>query len=75
MTEPLTLAEKVFTELTTAIVRGELRPGDRLSEQTLVERYGGSRAPMREAIQRLEARNLVKRGKQRISRISLGMIS
>ena len=61
MTEPLTLAEKVFTELTTAIVRGELRPGDRLSEQTLVERYGGSRAPMREAIQRLEARNLVKR--------------
>tara|TARA_Y100001001_G_scaffold161085_2_gene184868 strand:- start:219 stop:875 length:657 start_codon:yes stop_codon:yes gene_type:complete len=57
----MTLAEKVFTELTTAIVRGELRPGDRLSEQTLVERYGGSRAPMREAIQRLEARNLVKR--------------
>ena len=61
MSEPMTLAEKVFTELTTAIVRGELRPGDRLSEQTLVERYGGSRAPMREAIQRLEARNLVKR--------------
>jgi DNA-binding GntR family transcriptional regulator len=32
-----------------------------LSEQTLVERYGGSRAPMREAIQKLEARNLVVR--------------
>jgi|TARA_R110001583_G_scaffold175514_1_gene330085 DNA-binding GntR family transcriptional regulator len=57
----LTLAEKVFTELATAIVRGELRPGERLSEQNLVERYGGSRAPMREAIQKLEARNLVVR--------------
>jgi|TARA_R110001583_G_scaffold27732_1_gene98910 DNA-binding GntR family transcriptional regulator len=56
-----TLAEKVFTELATAIVRGELRPGERLSEQNLVERYGGSRAPMREAIQKLEARNLVVR--------------
>lgn len=61
MSEPQTLAEKVFSELTTAIVRGELRPGTKLSEQTLVERYGGSRAPMREAIQRLESRNLVVR--------------
>ncbi|QQD21476.1 FCD domain-containing protein [Venatoribacter cucullus] len=61
MSEPQTLADKVFSELTTAIVRGELRPGSKLSEQTLVERYGGSRAPMREAIQKLEARNLVVR--------------
>lgn len=61
MSEPQTLADKVFSELTTAIVRGELRPGTKLSEQTLVERYGGSRAPMREAIQKLEARNLVVR--------------
>lgn len=61
MSEPQTLADKVFSELTTAIVRGELRPGSKLSEQTLVERYGGSRAPMREVIQKLEARNLVVR--------------
>ncbi|WP_430462473.1 GntR family transcriptional regulator [Thalassolituus sp. LLYu03] len=61
MSEALTLADKVFSELTTAIVRGELRPGTKLSEQTLVERYGGSRAPMREAIQKLEARHLVVR--------------
>src|SRR5690606_6911966 len=61
MSEPQPLADKVFSELTTAIVRGELRPGSKLSEQTLVERYGGSRAPMREAIQKLEARNLVVR--------------
>lgn len=56
-----TLSNKVFQELTTAIVRGELKPGTKLSEQALVERYGGSRAPIREAIQKLEARNLVVR--------------
>ncbi|MCD8521466.1 MAG: GntR family transcriptional regulator [Saccharospirillaceae bacterium] len=61
MSDNQTLADKVFSELTTAIVRGELRPGSKLSEQTLVERYGGSRAPMREAIQKLEARHLVVR--------------
>lgn len=61
MSDNLTLADKVFSEVTTAIVRGELRPGTKLSEQTLVERYGGSRAPMREAIQKLEARHLVIR--------------
>ncbi|ASP39888.1 GntR family transcriptional regulator [Bacterioplanes sanyensis] len=61
MADSATLSEKVFAELTTAIVRGELKPGDRLSEQQLVERYGGSRAPMREAIQKLEARHLVVR--------------
>lgn len=61
MSEVLTLADKVFQELTTAIVRGEIKPGAKLSEQALVERYGGSRAPIREAIQKLEARSLVVR--------------
>ena len=61
MSEAQTLAEKVFSELATAIVRGELAPGEKLSEQALATRYGGSRAPIREAIQKLEARNLVVR--------------
>ncbi len=56
-----TLADKVCAELCMAIERGELRPGDKLNEQALVERYGGSRIPIREAIQKLEARHLVKR--------------
>lgn len=56
-----TLSEKVFSELATAIVRGEIAPGEKLSEQALVDRYGGSRAPIREAIHKLEARNLVIR--------------
>ncbi|WP_036534260.1 GntR family transcriptional regulator [Oceanobacter kriegii] len=61
MTETQTLAEKVFADVTTEIVRGERKPGERISEQMLVEKYGGSRAPMREAIQKLEARHLVVR--------------
>lgn len=61
MADHLTLADKVFSDITTAIVRGELKPGSKLSEQMLVERYGGSRAPMREAIQKLESRHLVVR--------------
>src|SRR5690554_4301020 len=61
MSEVQTLADKVFQEMTTAIVRGEIKPGTKLSEQALVERYGGSRAPIREAIQKSEARSLVVR--------------
>jgi DNA-binding GntR family transcriptional regulator len=61
MSDTQTLADKVFAEMTTAIVRGELKPGERISEQQLVEKFGGSRAPMREAIQKLEARHLVVR--------------
>ena len=61
MTDSQTLADKVFADMTTAIVRGEIKPGERISEQQLVERFGGSRAPMREAIQKLEARHLVVR--------------
>ena len=38
---------------------GELKPGERLSETTLAKRFGISRGPLREAIGRLEGRNLV----------------
>lgn len=61
MSDNQTLAEKIFNELTTAIVLGELKPDEKLSEQALVNRYGGSRAPIREAIQKLESKSLVVR--------------
>lgn len=61
MSQPLTQAEKIANELITDIVLGKLKPNERLSEQALVERFGASRAPIREAIQKLEAKSLVVR--------------
>lgn len=57
----MTQAGKICSELCVAIERGEIKPGEKLSEQALVERFGGSRVPVREAIQKLEARRLVRR--------------
>lgn len=42
------------------IVRGTLRPGDRLDEQSLAEHFGVSRTPIREAIQKLSSSGLVQ---------------
>jgi DNA-binding GntR family transcriptional regulator len=43
------------------ILRGVLRPGERLFQEHLSARYGVSRTPLREAIQRLEAQGLVQK--------------
>ncbi|NQW10961.1 MAG: GntR family transcriptional regulator [Alphaproteobacteria bacterium] len=55
------LASLAFHRLEQAIMRGELKPGERLSETTLARRFGISRGPLREAIGRLEGRKLVER--------------
>ena len=44
-----------------AIDRGIYRPGDRLVESELAERFGVSRTPIREALQRLETQRLLTR--------------
>lgn len=44
-----------------AIDRGVYRPGDRLVENELAERFGVSRTPIREALQRLETQSLLTR--------------
>ncbi len=44
-----------------AIDRGIYRPGSRLVETELAERFGVSRTPIREALQRLETQNLLTR--------------
>jgi len=56
-----TLSDGAFLRLQTAIVKGEIAPGTRISEQFLSNTYGISRGPLREAIRRLEGRRLVVR--------------
>lgn len=56
-----TLADRVFQQLTDAILGGELAPGAKISEPELARRFGVSRGPLREAIRRLQERRLVTR--------------
>lgn len=56
-----TLADRVFALMQEAIVRGDLAAGARISEAELAARYGVSRGPLREALRRLEGRQLITR--------------
>ncbi|MFP4273951.1 MAG: GntR family transcriptional regulator [Paracoccaceae bacterium] len=50
-----------YTLILEAIDMGTYRPGDRLVESELAERFGVSRTPIREALQRLETQSLLAR--------------
>ena len=55
----LPLREVVFNVLRKEILRGDLKPGERLMEIQLANRLGVSRTPVREAIRKLELEGLV----------------
>ena len=59
MNEYLPLRDVVFNTLRKAILKGELKPGERLMEIALAERLGVSRTPVREAMRKLELEGLV----------------
>ena len=59
MNEYLPLRDVVFNTLRQAILKGELKPGERLMEIALAERLGVSRTPIREAMRKLEQEGLV----------------
>ena len=59
MNEYLPLRDVVFQTLRQAILRGELKPGERLMEIYLAQKLGVSRTPVREAIRKLELEGLV----------------
>ena len=53
---------QISAEIETAIARGELVPGDRLpAERRLAAQYGVSRMTVRQALQTLESRGLLRR--------------
>ena len=58
MNEYLPLRDVVFKTLREAILRGDLKPGERLMELQLASKLGVSRTPIREAIRMLEQEGL-----------------
>ncbi len=59
--EAETLSDHVFRKIQSAIVKGDIAPGSKISEPELARTYGISRGPLREAIHRLEGQRLLVR--------------
>lgn len=55
------LSNHIAEHITQQIIKGELRPGEKLVEHIYAEEYGTSRAPVREAIYLLSIEGLVER--------------
>ncbi len=61
MTETKGQQKDAYALILEAIDTGIYRPGDRLVESELADRFGVSRTPIREALQRLETQSLLSR--------------
>lgn len=59
--QAITAADRVLVHIRTAIVEGEIPAGTKISEPELARRYDLSRAPLREALARLERCHLIER--------------
>ncbi|MCB1513118.1 MAG: GntR family transcriptional regulator, partial [Hyphomicrobiaceae bacterium] len=55
-----TLARDAYRAIKSAIRDGIYRPGDRLREEEVAERFGISRTPVREALARLQDKGLLE---------------
>jgi DNA-binding GntR family transcriptional regulator len=57
----ISLADQAFQKIVAAISRGDFSPGEFIKEARIAKQLGISRGPLREAMNRLEGRNLVER--------------
>lgn len=65
-----TLADVVYEQMQTAIVRGDFEEGAELNQVALAQQFGVSRVPVREALWRLEAEHLVFASPQQRFRVA-----
>lgn len=65
----VSLSDRIFEQLQTAIVKGEIPSGSKISEPELAKSYGISRGTLREALSRLEERFLVVRSPNHGARV------
>lgn len=61
-----TLSDEVYERLRDEIVKGFIRPNERLVEVDLAERLGVSRTPIRESLKRLSADGLIHGGRHHL---------
>lgn len=59
--QPVTSADRVLIAIQNAIVNGDIEPGSKISEAGLAQTFNVSRAPLREALARLERCHLIER--------------
>lgn len=58
---PVTSSDRLLLEIQRAIVEGDIAAGSKISEPELARRFSVSRAPLREALARLERCHLIER--------------
>ena len=68
--QPASLVRDIYESLLLEITLGAIRPGEYLSEMSLVERFGASRTPIREALVHLHKEGLLQRGPHRGYRVT-----
>ncbi len=71
-------SDRVFAALMDGILSNRMKPGDMLSEIALAERFGVSRTPVREALQRLKEAGMAERGPRRafmVRRLDIGTLN
>jgi DNA-binding GntR family transcriptional regulator len=67
---PSPVVTTVFEQLLGAVQRGELLPGQRISDAELAAQYGVSRTPVREALQRLREIGVIEASASRFTRVA-----
>lgn len=61
---------RVFDDILDAVIRGELGPGQRINDSELAGKFGVSRTPVREALQRLRDIGVIEASASRFTRVA-----